>query len=274
MNTSDAPQFESLMIDIATMYGKPAPTDTILRLWWGALLDYPWPAVAEALEQHIRECAFFPRPADIIQQLISADGRPTGDEAWAIALQAQDEGQTVVWSAEIAEAWGVARVVLEAKDRIGARRTFLDTYGRLIADARRALRPVKWAVSLGTDTEGRRLAIEQAAHLGRLPLHQARALLAANGLPSAALPSYPAPAKSLPANVYAIPDLEHREAARFLATVRAGLAAADAKASAGKDMQTWQRQHLARGQGRRQDAAISALEHLRLSLDADATGIV
>lgn len=274
MNTSDAPQFESLMIDIAAIYAKPNPTDTILRLWWGALLDYPWPTVAEALENHIRECAFFPRPADIIQQLITSDGRPTGDEAWAIALQAQDEDQTVVWSAEIAEAWGVALVVLEGKDKVGARRTFLDTYGRLVADARRALRPVKWSVSLGRQAEGRRLAIEQAAHLGRLPLHQARTLLAAHGLPGDALTSHPGPAKSLPANVYAIPDLEHREAARFLATVRAGLAQADAKASAGVDWQTWQRQQAARDQERRQGAALSALEHLRLSLDTDASGAV
>lgn len=274
MNTSDAPQFESLMIDIATIYAKPNPTDTILRLWWGALLDYPWPAVAEALENHIRECAFFPRPADIIQQLITSDGRPTGDEAWAIALQAQDEGQTVVWSAEIAEAWGVALVVLDGKDKVGARRTFLDTYSRLVADARRALRPVKWAVSLGSQVEGRRLAIEQAAHLGRLPLHQARALLAANGMPTAALPSPTTHVGTLPANVYAIPDLEHREAARFLATVRAGLAEADARANAGADMQTWQRQHVARGQDRRKGAALSALEHLRLSLDTDASGAV
>lgn len=272
MNTSDAPQFESLMIDIATMYGKPAPTDTILRLWWGALLDYPWPAVAEALEQHIRECAFFPRPADIIQQLISADGRPTGDEAWAIALQAQDEERTIVWSTEIAEAWGVARVVLEAKDRIGARRTFLDTYARLIADARRALRPVKWSVSLGSHVEGRRLAIEQAAHLGRLPLAHARALLAANGLPGSTLGSYRPDAGVLPANVRALPNLEQRGAAQFLATVRAGLAAADAKASAGVDWQTWQRQQAAKDQQRRQGAALSALEHLRLSLDTDASG--
>lgn len=274
MNTSDAAEFETLLLDVADVYAKPHPSQRVVRLWWAALIDYPWEAVAEALENHVRECAFFPRPADIIEQLITGDGRPTGDEAWAIALKAQDEDQTVVWSAEIAEAWGVALVVLEGKDKVGARRTFLDTYGRLVADARRALRPVKWSVSLGRQAEGRRLAIEQAAHLGRLPLHQARALLAANGLPDAALPSYPAPAKSLPANVYAIPDLEHREAARFLATVRAGLAEADARANAGQDMQTWQRQHVARGQDRRKGAALSALEHLRLSLDTDASGAV
>ena len=166
------------------------------------------------------------------------------------------------------------RRLLALNETVEARIHGTDAYGRLIADARRALRPVKWAVSLGTDTEGRRLAIEQAAHLGRLPLHQARALLAANGLPTAALPSPTAHVGTLPANVYAIPDLEHREAARFLATVRAGLAEADARANAGQDMQTWQRQHVARGQDRRKGAALSALEHLRLSLDTDATGIV
>lgn len=274
MNTSDAPLFESLMFDIAAVYAKPNPSDSVLRLWWGALLDYPWPAVAEALENHVRECAFFPRPADIIQQLISGDGRPTGDEAWAIALSAQDEAATVVWSAEIASAWGVALPVLEAKDKVGARRTFLDTYDRLTAAARRALRPVRWSVSLGRDVAGRKLAIEQAVHLSRLPLHQARALLTANGLPTAALPHHPGHVGTLPSNVVRLPDLEQRDAARFLATVRAGLASADARAAANQQRQATQARNAARAPERRQDTARSALEHLRLSLDADASGAV
>lgn len=272
MNPSDAATFEQLLLDLAEVYGKAAPSQRVVRLWWEILLDYPWGAVEAALEAHVRDCAFFPRPADIIAQLNSGDGRPTGDEAWSIALQAQDEGATIVWSAEIAEAWGVARVVLEAKDKIGARKTFLDTYGRLIAEARRGLRPVTWSVSLGRNVEGRRLAIEQAAHLGRLSLAHARGLLAANGLPGSTLPSYRPTAGVLPANVHRLPDLEQRGAAQFLATIRAGLAEADAKACAGTDWQTWQRQQDARDQERRQGAALSALEHLRLSLDTDASG--
>ncbi|BBQ01706.1 hypothetical protein BSFA1_68340 (plasmid) [Burkholderia sp. SFA1] len=42
------------------------------------------------------------------------DDCPDADEAWVIALPARDERETAVWTSAIAQAWAIARPVLEA----------------------------------------------------------------------------------------------------------------------------------------------------------------
>jgi hypothetical protein len=115
--------------------------------------------------------------AAILQRVHAEDGRPGRDEAWAIAIQADDERDTVVLTGEIMAALQVARPILEARDKIGARMAFLGAYDRLIAQARQDAQPVKWEVSLGFDPELRARAIKQARDLGRLPAPEADRLL-------------------------------------------------------------------------------------------------
>lgn len=91
------------------------------------------------------------------------------DEAWSLALKAMDEKATVVWTKEIAQAWGISRSVAAARDMYGARRAFVQAYERLVSEARSAGRTANWMVSDGWDVGGREAAIRQAVENGLLP---------------------------------------------------------------------------------------------------------
>jgi hypothetical protein len=58
-------------------------------------------------------------------------GHPTADEAWALALKAMDENQTVVWTNEIMYAWERCRAVYQDGDKVGARMAFKAVYDGL-----------------------------------------------------------------------------------------------------------------------------------------------
>lgn len=113
----------------------------------------------------------------VFERLAEDDGRPSGDEAWAIALQSSDEAETVVWNGEIQKAMAAARPILEAGDKIGARMAFREAYERIVRVNRESgIAPV-WEASLGWDKERRALAIESAHNLGLLSAPQVVALL-------------------------------------------------------------------------------------------------
>lgn len=129
---------------------------------------------------------FTPKPADIIEQIDGAtggDGRPSDDEAWAIALTSMDEADTVVWTQETAEAFGICRPVMATGDKVGARMAFKDAYNRLVSASRQSGSPVKWNASLGWDMDRRAKVIEKAATAGLLPAPTAKALLPNFGQP-------------------------------------------------------------------------------------------
>jgi hypothetical protein len=136
--------FEALLLELADLYGVPLPSKSVCGLWWTVLEPYPWVAVEKALTDHVASCKFFPRPADVVERLNAEDGRPSPDEAWAVAVQALDETATVVWCQEITAAWGIALPVINTGDQVAARRTFLDAYTRLLSEARRLLAPVQY----------------------------------------------------------------------------------------------------------------------------------
>lgn len=98
----------------------------------------------------------------ILKQAQAADGHPGKDEAWAIALSASDESETVVMTAEIRQAMTASGPVLEAGDKVGARMAFMSAYERLVIAARAAALSAKWEVSLGYDASRRVIAIESA----------------------------------------------------------------------------------------------------------------
>lgn len=114
--------------------------------------------------------------AAIHQQIHAQDGRPEPNEAWAIALTAADEDNSVVLTEEILLALGSARPVLNAGDVIGARMTFLSTYQRLIDENRRQALPPNWQLSQGHAPHRRQAAISDAVRLGRLTQPQAHRL--------------------------------------------------------------------------------------------------
>ncbi|MBO9552201.1 hypothetical protein [Pseudomonas sp.] len=100
--------------------------------------------------------------AAILKHAQAADGHPGKDEAWAIALSASDESETVVMTAEICQAMTASSPVLEAGDKVGARMAFMSAYERLVVAARAEALTAKWEVSLGYDPARRVTAIESA----------------------------------------------------------------------------------------------------------------
>jgi len=100
--------------------------------------------------------------ASIMKHLQAADGRPGKDEAWAIALSASDEFETVVLTAEIRQAMTFSNPVLAGNDKVGARMAFMSAYERMVTIARAEGRPAVWEVSLGFDAGRRVTAIESA----------------------------------------------------------------------------------------------------------------
>lgn len=137
------------------------------------LSAYPETQVIGALSRCRREVRGVLTLADVVARL--DDGRPSADEAWAMIPF--DEVQSVVWTDEMAQAWGVARPLLDAGDKVGARLTFRACYERIITLARCEQRKPQWRLSPGYDPAGRELAVSDAVDKGRLTPQQAMRLL-------------------------------------------------------------------------------------------------
>jgi len=153
------------------------------RVMLADLDGFPEPAVLGALKRCRREV----RGALTVQDIVSRldDGRPGPDEAWS--LIPQDDVRSVVWSEEMAAAFGVALPLLVDGDRTAARFAFREAYVKLVGDARDQRRPVRWSPSLGTDRQGKELAMREAVEKGRISVEKARELV----------PELPAPVLSI-----------------------------------------------------------------------------
>jgi hypothetical protein len=178
MRNSDFDEFAAALDSACTLLSKGGyrPNGTSTALFFKLLSRYELWEVLAALEAHCldeQRGKFPPVPADIVHQIDSVkadDGRPADAEAWATALRANDERNTVVWTDETAEASGVCRPVLEAGDEVGARMAFKSAYARLVGAARAAREPVRWSPSIGHDAAQRDDVLRLAVDAGRLPV--------------------------------------------------------------------------------------------------------
>lgn len=189
MRQADFEDFSTLLVGIASYYGKTLAPATI-GLYWNALAKLEFQAVKALLNQHVQTGKFMPTISEILDAARSLDGRPDAEAAWATVARAlNDEGVTVVWTQEMAEAFGVALGLRE--DRVAARMAFKETYTRLVQEARASGRSVAWSPALGHDPMGREGPVAAAVKEGRLPsssltlipdrsqpTHQVRALMA------------------------------------------------------------------------------------------------
>jgi len=139
---------------------------------------YPVSRILAALDRCRRELKYPMRQSDVEQFIHTDDGRPGPDEAWGIVTAAFDEAVTVVTNGEIQEAMATAKPVMDGGDKIGARRTFIETYSRIIKHARdNRFQPPKWFVSLGDDKSGRAEPVRKAVEQGLLSREQAAVYL-------------------------------------------------------------------------------------------------
>ncbi len=138
-----------------------------------SILAETQPMLEHIVQVALDRCKFFPTIAELREIALElSPSRHLGpEEAWAL-VASLDESESVVWTDEIATAYGLARKVLP--DRIGARMAFLAAYKRELA---KASPDPRWWASLGEDVAGRAAVLADAVERGRLPSHAARALL-------------------------------------------------------------------------------------------------
>ena len=177
MQPHDAKPFREAIEATLELYDKAPFSDAVLRKWWAAFVDWHLDEFCRALSLHEKRSRFAPKPADLFELRQAASGRLSADEAWPLALRGQDEADTVIWTDAIAQAFGVAREVLELGDKIGARMAFRAAYERICSESGTSIhQPV---VSLGHDPALRRERIDAALATGLLTQDQAAAYLPA-----------------------------------------------------------------------------------------------
>lgn len=169
MNDADKKPFAEIWGAALQTGGRDASVP-MLKLAFNALAEFSFEQVQAALGEHVAKSARAPTPADIreIIEVSIPGGRPGAEEAWSIALGAMDEAATVVWTEEMAAAWGVAHPLMQSGDKVGARMAFRETYNRKVDEAKRRGETPKWTPSLGHDQESRRTALQEAVDHGRL----------------------------------------------------------------------------------------------------------
>ena len=110
MRNEDKRDFGNLLVSVLELHGR-APSKNALALWWASLEKYDYRTVLSGMSALVQDPVggkFPPTPAAVIGAIWATDGRPTADEAWAIAVESFDEGATVCISTEIMTARNAA----------------------------------------------------------------------------------------------------------------------------------------------------------------------
>ena len=131
--------------------------------------SYPVAAVTTALTRCRRELTGRLTLAAVLERIESADGRPTANEAWGIALSGFDEAMTIITNQEINAAMSVARPIMDADDEVGARMAFRDSYERTVTENRNQGVNPEWYPSMGSDKRLRASVVAGAVERGLLP---------------------------------------------------------------------------------------------------------
>lgn len=202
MRELDREAFGTNLARAMSFYDKPLKRSQ-LDLWFDLLADYELTDVLAALRSHMADPAagrFSPKPADLISQMTPASQTLTANEAWALAVQAADERETVITCDLIDKAMESARAVLELGDKIGARMAFIAAYERLLAAG---VQPV-WRLSLGHDRTGWLPVAERALAMGVIGHHRIEQLRS--------LSAPPAPEASAIAGLLTSPNAKSEQA--------------------------------------------------------------
>jgi hypothetical protein len=148
----------------------------------GDLAEFEERAVFAALSRCRMELRGTLRLPDILARI--DDGRPSVEEAWA--MMPKSELASVVWTDEMAQAWGVAWPMLNQGDVVGARLAFREAYAKAVLDARIHHEAVRWIPSLGSDVAAREGVLRDAVEKRRLtPEHMEKLLPSGTATPQA-----------------------------------------------------------------------------------------
>ena len=139
-------------------------SDAAAEVFVNDLSAYPEEAVMRALNRCRKEVRGVLTTADVISRI--DDGRPGVEQAWASIPS--DELQSIVWTTEMAEAYGCCAALIASGDKVGARMAFKEVYVKLVTQARELGTPVQWLASLGGDLESRKRVLLAAVEEGKL----------------------------------------------------------------------------------------------------------
>lgn len=148
-------------------------SEAAIRIMAADLSAYPLNQVLGALRRCRLELKGRLTVAEVVSRL--DDGRPGPEEAWAMIPH--DEAGSVVWTAEMAQAFGVAQPLIACNDLVAARMAFTERYRALVSAARSDGVPPQWSPSFGTDRFGREDAVSTAVQKGRMLPNHAQQLL-------------------------------------------------------------------------------------------------
>lgn len=166
MKTSDYQQFSEMWgtANEIAANSKVLSNNAMMQVF-SVLQNYTLQQIKTALFTHSKINKFAPTPADIVKIIEGDNVHISSDEAWAIALKAFDETDTVILTREILEAKSAVQEIYDSGDTVGARMAFRTAYDRIVKNSPK---PV-WIVSLGDDQAKRIEAVVQAIAIGRLP---------------------------------------------------------------------------------------------------------
>jgi hypothetical protein len=139
------------------------------------LAEFNEAAVLDALSRCRMELQGPLKLVDILERI--DDGRPGAEDAWT--MMPKSELESVVWTDEMAQAWGIASPLLNAGDVAGARNAFKDAYGKAVLHARIKRTPARWMPSLGNDVASRERVLLEAVRKRRLTAAHVAQLLPA-----------------------------------------------------------------------------------------------
>ena len=178
MLDADKKEFAEIVRATLSVYRVEA-SEAVLKLWWSVLSRYDIEQVRQGFNRFVssKESKYPPVPAHIIDAIEAncPDSRPCADEAWAMIPR--DEYASVVMTEEMAEAYGIAKPLLDEGDQVAARMAFKDAYARIVDANKRDGVALKWFPSLGDSKEGREAALNTAVRLGRISAEHAAKLL-------------------------------------------------------------------------------------------------
>lgn len=163
----------------AERYANLGLTMNEIKKEWEAEISMLTPQELQAGIDACRTKTFPPTLPEFIQMCWR--GHPSSDEAWAIALKAMDENETITWTNEIMYAWERSKPVYEDGDNVGARLAFKAVYEGLDLSGR-----PDWIVSEGLDKDKRLIEMQLAKRAGRLSLDEQPKMLAAESYSSSA----------------------------------------------------------------------------------------
>ncbi len=147
--------------------------DLALRAIVAELAQYPADGVNVALSRCRKELRKLTL-ADILERI--PGGHPKPEEAWAIVSRVMsDEQPSVVWTEQMAEAYGVACRL--GNDMVAARMAFKETYTNAVNRDRSNQAQPTWRCSFGFDPSGRQSAVEEAVKRGFITAEHATRLL-------------------------------------------------------------------------------------------------